>query len=290
MIDGRRRRGEPSSTDDGRRACLAALSSRATAVGTALVHRGVTADQVTVAGMFFAVATALLIGRGVLYGGIVLLIVGGLMDTLDGIVAKISGATSARGAFFDSVADRVSDAFIFGGVTWYLLERPNPKAAILPVAILGVSSIISYTRAKAESLGFTARGGLMERAERLILLGLALLFHVIMVPLLILLLALTCGTAVGRFVRVWRQASSPSAESRHQPTSSIRWRQRAAMSGGAAASHRLLGSSDGSLVPLTIRLRSVLRAQESVGPRPRRTTQRRERRARAGFRRPPTDY
>lgn len=290
MIDGRRRSGEPSSVHGAHRVLLGALVRRASALGAALVRRGVTADQVTVAGVLFAVATAVLIGRGFLYAGVALLIVGGLMDTLDGIVAKISGATSARGAFFDSVADRVSDAFIFGGVTWYLLERPNPRAAILPVAVLGVSSIISYTRAKAESLGFSARGGLMERAERLILLGAALVFHVVMIPLLALLLVLTCCTAIGRFVRVWNQASSPMPENRHQSGSSIRWRQRAAVAGSAAASHRLLGSADGSLVPLTVRLRSALRVQESVGPRPRRTRQRRERRARSSFRRPPTDF
>ena len=290
MIDGRRRRGDPSSTDGAHRVISAVLARRASAFAAALVRRGVSADQVTIAGVLFAVATAVLIGRGLLYAGVALLIVGGLMDTLDGLVAKISGATSARGAFFDSVADRVSDAFILGGVTWYLLDRADPRAAILPVAILGVSSVVSYTRAKAESLGFNASGGLMERAERLILLGAALFFHVVMVPLLIALLALTCGTAVGRFARVWRQASSPTPESRHLSGSSIRWRQRAAVMGSTAASHRLLGNADGAVAPLTVRLRSALRAQESVGPRPRRTRPRRERRARASFRRPPTDY
>jgi CDP-diacylglycerol--glycerol-3-phosphate 3-phosphatidyltransferase len=290
MIDGHRRRGEPPAEESERRSRFEGLNRRVTQVGTMLVKRGVTADQVTVAGMVFALATAVLIGTGRLYVGIALLIVGGLMDTLDGVVAKVAGASSLRGAFFDSVADRVSDAFIFGGVTWYLLGRNDPRAAIIPVGILAVSGVISYTRAKAESLGFTARGGLMERAERLILLGLALLLHMIMVPLLVALLLLTGTTAVGRFIRVWRQASAPLPEPRHPLQTTVRWRPRAAMRDANNEGHRLLGNSESSLVPLTIRLRSVLRSQETIGPRPRRTSQRRERRARASFRRPPTDY
>ena len=289
MIDGHRRRGEPPVTESEPKSRFEGLNRRVTGVGTLLVKRGVTADQVTVAGMCFAIATAFCIATGQLYVGIALLIVGGLMDTLDGVVAKVAGAASPRGAFFDSVADRISDAFIFGGVTWYLLERSDPRAAIIPVGILGVSGVISYTRAKAELLGFSARGGLMERAERLILLGLALLLHVIMIPLLVALFLLTGTTAVGRFIRVWRQASAPLPEPRHPLQTPVRWRPRSAVREGAGG-HRLLGSNDGGLVPLTIRLRGVLRSQETIGPRPRRGVQRRERRARASFRRPPSDY
>ena len=106
------------------------------------------------------------------------------MDTLDGVVAKAAGTASNKGAFFDSVADRVSDALIFGGVAWYFASGSDPRLAVLPFAIFGVSAVISYERAKAESLGYDAKGGLMERAERLILLGVALLLHVIFVPLL----------------------------------------------------------------------------------------------------------
>jgi CDP-diacylglycerol--glycerol-3-phosphate 3-phosphatidyltransferase len=67
--------------------------------------------------------------------------------------------------------------------------------------------LVSYERAKAESLGFDARGGLMERAERLIALGVALLFDSILVGVLWVMLALTLFTAAQRFVKVWRQAS-----------------------------------------------------------------------------------
>jgi CDP-diacylglycerol--glycerol-3-phosphate 3-phosphatidyltransferase len=93
-----------------------------------------------------------------------------------------------------------------------MLVGRNPKDALLPIAILAVSGIVSYERAKAESLGFSARGGLMERAERLIFLGFAFVFHVVLVPFLVVLLVLTCATAIGRFYRVWIQASDENVD------------------------------------------------------------------------------
>src|SRR3984957_6210934 len=213
MIDGRRRRGESSAAEQRRSSRVEGLNRGLARLGKALVRHGVTADQVTVVGILFAIATSVVIGLGYLYVGIVVLTIGGLMDALDGVVAKSAGAASVRGAFFDSVADRISDAFIVGGGAGCLLERSDPGAAILPVAILAVSGVVSYTRAKAESLGLDARGGLMERAERLIFLGGALLLHVVMVPLLGVLLLLTTLTAVGRFRKVWLQASSEALKS-----------------------------------------------------------------------------
>jgi CDP-diacylglycerol--glycerol-3-phosphate 3-phosphatidyltransferase len=73
--------------------------------------------------------------------------------------------------------------------------------------VLGTTMLISYERARAESLGFDARGGVMERAERLVAIMLGLLFEVLLVPVLIIMLVLTAYTAVQRFVKVWRQAS-----------------------------------------------------------------------------------
>ena len=99
-----------------------------------------------------------------------------LPDVLDGAVAKASGTAGPRGAFFDSVSDRVTDALLLGGVAWHLSTTHPGRIAVLPMAVLAASMLISYERAKAESLGFDARGGLMERAERIIALGVGLLF------------------------------------------------------------------------------------------------------------------
>jgi hypothetical protein len=79
---------------------------------------------------------------------------------------------------------------------------------MLPFAVLGASLLISYLRAKAESLGLEAKGGLMERAERVIVLCVGLAFSPALVVLLWVMLGLTLVTAGQRFAKVWRQASA----------------------------------------------------------------------------------
>jgi CDP-diacylglycerol---glycerol-3-phosphate 3-phosphatidyltransferase len=224
VIDGLRRR---RPKDAGAPATHTSILTRL-ALGTRLANHGVSANLVTLLGVFLAAITAVLLGLGYLWVAVILITIGGLMDTLDGAVAKAAGSASRRGAFVDSVSDRVGDGLIFGGLTWHLLVSGNPRWAILPVAIFGVSSVVSYERAKAESLGMTARGGLMERAERLIVFCLALLIPPAFTGLLIALLVLTCGTALGRFIRIWGQAGEAQAgDARRHPTSvtmEARWR------------------------------------------------------------------
>lgn len=176
-------------------------------VGANLRRAGIKADHLTLFGLVMSAAAAVAIANGALRGALLLLALTAIPDVLDGAVAKASGTASPRGSFFDSTVDRVADAFLLGGVAWYLDTTQAGRISILPMAVLGASLLISYERAKAESLGFQANGGLMERAERLVLLGLALLFDSLLVPALWLMLALTLFTAGQRFVKVWRQAS-----------------------------------------------------------------------------------
>jgi CDP-diacylglycerol--glycerol-3-phosphate 3-phosphatidyltransferase len=192
--------------------------------GTALRRIGITADQLTAIGLVMAVATAVAIGAGRLGLGLVLLGASALPDLFDGPVAKASGTAGPRGAFFDSVSDRVTDALVLGGIGWYLASDQGAHAALLPFAVLGVSALVSYERAKAESLGYEAKGGLMERAERIIALCIGLAFSVILVPVLWLVLGLSVVTAVQRFVRVWRQASVTRPARAPRPGLDARWR------------------------------------------------------------------
>jgi CDP-diacylglycerol--glycerol-3-phosphate 3-phosphatidyltransferase len=165
----------------------------------------VSADLLTVIGLAISVATAFAIASGHLVWGVVGVIAAGLADLLDGTVARRTGQASPRGSFFDSVADRVSDAVLLIGVAWYL-GRESAHLPVLAFAVGAVSMLISYERAKAESLGLEAKGGLMERAERFVLLSVALAFDVI-VPVLWVMLVLGAVTAGTRFHKVWRQAA-----------------------------------------------------------------------------------
>ena len=86
-----------------------------------------TPDQLTAFGLLASAATAFAIGSGHLIWGVIGIAVSGLGDLLDGAVARRTGQVTARGAFFDSVADRVSDALLLGGVAWYLAPEPAPS-------------------------------------------------------------------------------------------------------------------------------------------------------------------
>jgi len=176
-------------------------------VGTAIRRTGVTADHLTFLGLALACATALALATGRLGLGLVLLVATAFADLLDGPVAKAGGTAGPRGAFFDSVADRATDSLVLGGLAWYLASERGGHAAVLPLAVLATSNLISYERAKAESLGYSAKGGLMERAERIIVLCVALAWSALLVPVLWVMLALTLITAGQRFATVWAQAS-----------------------------------------------------------------------------------
>lgn len=206
-------------------------------IGNSLKRAGVTADLLTGMGIVMAVAAAVAIGAGALRLGFVLLVLTGLPDLLDGAVAKAWGKTSQRGAFFDSVSDRVTDALLFGGVTWYLtVADGRPGVVMLPVAAYMTASVVSYVRAKGDALGFDASGGLVERAERFILLALGLLFEPMLLVVLAVIIVLNVITAAQRFIKVWVQATNqtPALSDRRRrrsrrPTTTMseRWQTRA---------------------------------------------------------------
>lgn len=175
-------------------------------IGAGLRRTGLTPDHLTVVGLLVGIGAAIAIGAGALKLGLLLVILAALPDLFDGALAKASGAASPRGAFFDSTIDRITDSLLLGGLAWYLASEESPHMAMLPFAILAVSSLISYQRAKAESLGIEAKGGLMERAERIIAICVGLAFNVLLIPILWIMLVLTSITAVQRFVKVWRAA------------------------------------------------------------------------------------
>lgn len=188
------------------------VDKRTGPIGAVLAKTPLSADSLTIIGIIVSVFAGVVIGSGRFFFGFLLVIAGGIPDLLDGPLAKIKGTTSKRGAFFDSFSDRVSDLFLFGGLGWYFANSDRPHLAVLPFSIYGAASLISYQRAKAESLGFTAKGGIMERAERVVMLALGLLISGILVPVLWLMLFLSVLTVVQRFVKIWNQASgSPAA-------------------------------------------------------------------------------
>ena len=113
-------------------------------MGRNLHRAGVTADMLTVLGLLMSAAMAVVVGMGYLQLGLVLLVATAIPDLLDGPVSKAAGTSSKRGAFFDSTADRVTDAMLLGGIAWYLASQPGAgRIAVLPFAVMASSSHIS---------------------------------------------------------------------------------------------------------------------------------------------------
>jgi CDP-diacylglycerol--glycerol-3-phosphate 3-phosphatidyltransferase len=173
--------------------------------GARLRQVGISADQITLLGLAASVACGLVIASGRLGWGAFFLALSGLTDVLDGAVAKSGGTAGPRGAFFDSVCDRVSDGVVLGGAAWFYAGR-QPHLAVLALGVTLLSLLVSYERSRAESLGFNGKGGLMERAERMVVLGVGLTFGYLTAALWVLLV-LTGVTVVQRFLLVWRQAT-----------------------------------------------------------------------------------
>ncbi|CAB4956580.1 unannotated protein [freshwater metagenome] len=135
-----------------------------------LIRIGVSANMVTAAGALFTMAAAILtFPKGQLFVGTLLIVVFVLFDLLDGTIARLSAkGSNAWGALLDSTLDRLTDAVILGSVLWYLISEDDALVTlVLTTIVLGF--LISYIKARSESLGIECNGGFAERTERLII-------------------------------------------------------------------------------------------------------------------------
>ena len=181
-----------------------------------LLRLGVSPDVVTLVGTLGVCAGALVFfPRGQLLIGVIVVTAFVFSDIVDGTMARLSGRTSKFGAFLDSTLDRLGDAAIFGGLVMYY-DGPGQSRALAALALycLVMGSVTSYARARAESLGMEAKGGIAERADRLVAIlvmtGLSDIFDVpILIPLTLAVLAVASTvTVVQRVLAVRGQAKA----------------------------------------------------------------------------------
>jgi len=171
---------------------------------SALQWLRITPNQISTVGLVLNVgAAALVLFDHLIYAGIVFL-VAGCFDLLDGALARRTGKVTPFGAFLDSTLDRVSEGFILAAIAYRLAEQGrNIDVALVVLALLG-SVLVSYTRARAESLGVECKVGLMSRPERVVLIAIGLFFDVL--PYVVyVMLALTVLTVIQRVVHTYRQ-------------------------------------------------------------------------------------
>lgn len=169
-------------------------------VGRRLIALGISPDTMTVLGTVGAVACSLVfLPVGGLVVGSVLVTLFVLTDLLDGAMARARGHGTPFGAVLDSTCDRMVDGALFGALAWWALTGGNePVAAAAALVALVGGQIVSYVKARAESVGLTAEGGLVERAERLLLGLLGAFLAGLGVPyaLSVALVVLAAGTVV----------------------------------------------------------------------------------------------
>jgi CDP-diacylglycerol---glycerol-3-phosphate 3-phosphatidyltransferase len=194
-----------------------ALTTRLlTPVARALLGAGISPDVVTLVGTIGVCVGALAFyPRGAFFWGTVVITLFVFSDSVDGIMARMSGRSSAWGAYLDSTLDRIGDAAVFGGLVLYYAGRTGGRSQLmsaLALACLVLGGVVSYARARAEGLGMRADVGIAERADRLVavllttgLVGLGLPEVFLLVVLALLALA-SLVTVVQRILTVRSQA------------------------------------------------------------------------------------
>jgi phosphatidylglycerophosphate synthase len=175
-------------------------------VARAVAATKVTPNQVTALGFVANVIAAVLVGFGFFFAGAIVMLAGGVLDLIDGALARATQRATAFGSVFDAVMDRYAEGVVlFGLLIWELNHGRNVEAALIFATVVG-SFLVSYTRARAEVIRMDVKEGLFTRAERVALLALALLLSrvpYVLVGALWVLAILTNVTALQRLFYVW---------------------------------------------------------------------------------------
>ncbi|HEY2593887.1 MAG TPA: CDP-alcohol phosphatidyltransferase family protein [Chloroflexota bacterium] len=199
---------------------------RAEALMSAIGRTPLTPNQVTVFGFCLTVIASALAAAGQLRWAGVVLIFAGTCDILDGAVARSTNAGYPYGAFLDSTLDRYSEAAMYIGLAAYFVAAGGPGQrwlVLATVAALAGSFLVSYVRARAQSLGFTCETGLFARPERVVVTVIGLILGGIWLAGVVVLLAvLTNLTALQRIREVWLQGRAQRLEREREAQSKAR--------------------------------------------------------------------
>ena len=197
----------PPGLDSIRRAVQQRLERALAPLAAVLDRIGASANQVSVAGFVLNVGAAGLVVTGHLAAAGALYLLAGLLDLLDGVLARTGGNPTRFGAFLDSTLDRASEGVVFAAIGYrFAAEGAAVDAGIVVLALLG-SVLVSYVRARAEGLGAECRAGIATRAERVILVAIGLLSG-LLAEAIYAVTVLTAVTALQRIACARRELRS----------------------------------------------------------------------------------
>lgn len=169
----------------------------------------------TTIGFLLGIVATYVVAVGPLRLASVFILLSGMCDTIDGKLARDSGKVTRFGALYDSTLDRYGEVVYFFGMAFRFISSQWYWTTVAVAIGLGGSLMVSYVRARAEGLGFECKVGIMQRAERLVLLGIGGLIDVhVLMAVLWIIAVMSNFTAVQRIVHVWRedQASKSKGE------------------------------------------------------------------------------
>jgi len=155
-------------------------------IGMFLNNLGLTPNAITLLGLGGTTVGAYFISQGKMTTGSIVLLASVLVDVFDGTMARLRGEPSDFGAFVDSVSDRYAEFITFGGLTYFFFHQNDYHGVMMTFAATGGSVLVSYVKARAEGLGFTAKVGLLTRVER----------YIVLIPLLFFNLPFVAVTAI----------------------------------------------------------------------------------------------
>ena len=181
-------------------------------IGAFLNRIGLMPNTMTILGLIGNTVGAVLLAQGrMTIGGLIILAMGPV-DALDGTMARLRGEPSEFGAFVDSVTDRYSELVIFGGLLVYYIQQGNWTGALVTYVAAGGSVLVSYVRARAASLGYDTKVGILTRMERYLVLAPTLVLSIPLVGLWIIAI-LANITALQRIWDIRRQTRGSIKES-----------------------------------------------------------------------------
>lgn len=140
-------------------------------IGAQLNRWGIKPNWLTFSGVLGTAIGAYFVSIGNLFWGGIIILAMGPIDALDGAVARARGEPEKFGAFVDSVSDRYIELFIYGGLLWFFITQDSFWGPFLTYLAASGSVLVSYTRARAQSLGYETKVGLLTRVERMVVIG-----------------------------------------------------------------------------------------------------------------------
>lgn len=181
-------------------------------IGTFLNRLGLMPNTITILGLLGNIIGAYFLSQGnLLLGGIIILAMGPI-DALDGTMARLRGMAGQFGAFVDSVTDRYSELIIFAGLLFHFIQTGDQLASVLVYFAAAGSVLVSYVRARGQSLGWDSKVGILTRMERYLVLCPSLIFNIPLVGLWIIAVFANI-TALQRIFDIRRQARSSNQKS-----------------------------------------------------------------------------